>query len=117
MWVIDHEDFRPELSFMVMDGAELVGLSVNKVRDAENAAKGIKEGWIQSLGVRRAWRRQGIASALICASMHAFKAAGLEFAGLTVDTDNTTGALRIYERLGFTVITRIVSVAKTITLE
>ena len=49
--------------------------------------------------------------------MHAFKAAGLEFAGLSVDTDNTTGALRIYERLGFTVITRIVSVAKTITLE
>ena len=52
MWVINHEDFRPELSFMVMDGGELVGLSVNKVRDAENAAKGIKEGWIQSLGVR-----------------------------------------------------------------
>lgn len=117
MWVTEHEYFHPELSFMVTDGDELVGVSVNKIRAAENKAAGIKEGWIQTLGVRRAWRRQGIASALICASMRAFKAAGLDYAGLTVDTDNFTGALRIYERLGFKSIARIISFAKTINPE
>ncbi len=117
MWVTEHEYFHPELSFMVTEGDELAGVSVNKIRAAENKVVGIKEGWIQTLGVRRAWRRQGIASALICASMHAFKAAGLEYAGLTVDTDNFTGALRLYERLGFKDISRIISFAKTINPE
>jgi mycothiol synthase len=114
LWVLDHEYFHPELSFMVTEGAELAGVSVNKVRAAENKAVGIKEGWIQTLAVRRAWRRQGIASALLSASMQAFKAAGYDFAGLTVDTDNLTGALRIYERLGFKSISRINVFSKTI---
>lgn len=116
-WFLQHEDFRPELSFMVTDGQEIAGLSINKVRTAENAVTGIQEGWIQSLAVRRPWRRQGIASALLCASMQVFKSAGLDFAGLTVDTDNLTGALRIYERLGFSVVTRFISVSKTISTE
>lgn len=117
MWFIQHEDFRPEQSFMVTEGSEIAGLSINKIRTAENAVTGIKEGWIQSLAVRRPWRRQGIATALLCASMHAFKAAGLDYAGLAVDTDNLTGALRIYERLGFSVITRFISVSKPISTE
>lgn len=116
-WFIQHEDFRPELSFMVTNGNEIAGLSINKVRTAENAATGIKEGWIQSLAVRRPWRRQGIATALLCASMNAFKEAGLDFAGLTVDTDNLTGALRIYERLGFMVVIRFISVSIPISME
>jgi ribosomal protein S18 acetylase RimI-like enzyme len=46
--------------------------------------------------------------------MHAFKAAGYEFAGLGVDTENLTGALRIYERLGFRVVNRVLVYSKSV---
>ena len=116
-WIIQHEYFRPQLSFMVMDGHEIAGLTINKIKVAENEANGAQEGWIGTLGVRRAWRRQGVASAILCASMRAFKAAGMETVGLTVDSDNLTGALRIYERLGFFVVRQINQYSKTINME
>jgi ribosomal protein S18 acetylase RimI-like enzyme len=93
--------FHPELSFLVMDNEEIAGVSLNLVLDYDNQRTGIQEGWIGSLCVRRPWRNQGVASALLNASMRAFAASGYTCAGLTVDTENLTGALRIYERLGF----------------
>jgi len=44
-----------------------------------------------------------VASACIAESLHAAAADGMGRAGLTVDTHNTTGALGLYERLGFVV--------------
>ncbi len=46
--------------------------------------------------------------------MRAFKAAGLDYAGLSVDVDSPTGALRLYERLGFTVYKRSITDVKSI---
>jgi ribosomal protein S18 acetylase RimI-like enzyme len=42
-----------------------------------------------------------VASALLEHSFNAFHGAGLTHAMLGVDTENPTGALGIYERLGF----------------
>jgi ribosomal protein S18 acetylase RimI-like enzyme len=93
--------FAPDLSFLVMDGDIIAGVSLNRVLYYENERTGIQEGWIGSLGVRRAWRNQGIASALLNASMLAFQKSELSYAGLSVDTENLTGALRLYEKQGF----------------
>jgi mycothiol synthase len=119
LWVIDHEDFRPDLSFMVLSAetGEMVGMSVNKVFRAENEARGIREGWIMDLCVRKPWRKQGLATALLNASMQAFKADGLETAGLGVDTENLTGALRLYKRLGFQPVMRNETFSKPVKLE
>jgi mycothiol synthase len=116
LWVLDHEHFRPDLSFMVLSAGtgEIVGLSVNKVDLGENKACGIQEGWVMELCVRRSWRNQGLATALLNASMQAFKADGLEYAGLGVDTENLTGALRIYERLGYQAVMCSATYAKPI---
>lgn len=116
LWILNHEHFRPDLSFMVLSAGtgEIVGMSVNKVNQDENNARGIQEGWIMDLCVRRPWRKQGLATALLNASMQAFKADGLEYAGLGVDTENLTGALRIYERLGFTPVMRHSSFSKPV---
>jgi ribosomal protein S18 acetylase RimI-like enzyme len=38
---------------------------------------------------------------MIAASLEAFRAAGFTHAALAVDSDNPTGAYRIYERLGY----------------
>jgi ribosomal protein S18 acetylase RimI-like enzyme len=44
--------------------------------------------------------------------MGAMKADGLEYAGLGVDTENTTGAVRIYEKLGFKPVQRGITFSK-----
>ena len=94
----------------------MAGFCVNMVRVEENQSAGIREAWIQDLGVRRNWRRQGIGEALVSASMRAFKADGFDYAGLAVDGDNLTGAHRIYERLGFQLTFSKVYLAKSVLL-
>jgi len=49
------------------------------------------------------YRKRGIASALLVASMKRMKDAGFESAGLDVDSANPTGAHGLYQRLGFTI--------------
>jgi ribosomal protein S18 acetylase RimI-like enzyme len=100
--------FRGDLSFVVLDGEEIAGYTINYVQDADWEAAGIREGWVGQLGVRRPWRRRGVATALLVRSMEAFRAAGLEAATLGVDAENPTGALGVYERVGFRPIRRSV---------
>jgi ribosomal protein S18 acetylase RimI-like enzyme len=57
--------------------------------------------WIGTVGVRRDARGRGVATALLSRSIAAMRAAGFERVGLDVDADNPTGAVRVYERLGF----------------
>jgi mycothiol synthase len=95
-------DFRPDLTFAVLADDEVVAYSMNRYDPLAAERTGLKVGWIATLGTRRAWRQRGLASALLAASMRAFLAAGLDYAGLGVDAQNPTGALRLYEGLGFT---------------
>lgn len=60
--------------------------------------------WIGTVGVRRSHRRRGIAAALLTRSMAAMQRAGFEVVGLDVDAENPTGAVRVYERLGFATV-------------
>jgi mycothiol synthase len=53
------------------------------------------------VSVRRPWRRRGLASALIARSMVVLRGRGMAIAALGVDAENPTGALGVYERLGF----------------
>jgi ribosomal protein S18 acetylase RimI-like enzyme len=114
MFFIRRSSFRPALTFVAMDGDQVAGLSFNTVNVEENARSGLSEGWIAELAVRRPWRKRGVASALLCESMRAFDADGLEHAGLGVDTENQTGALRLYEGLGFRPVRRRIAFARSI---
>jgi ribosomal protein S18 acetylase RimI-like enzyme len=100
--------FRPDLSFVVFDGDEIAGYTVNYVVESDWEANGVREGWVGQLGVRRRWRKRGLATALLVRSMEAFLAADLEAATLGVDAENPTGALSVYERVGFRPIRRSV---------
>ncbi len=53
------------------------------------------------IGVRPPWRGRGLAPALLAAAFRAFAEDGMQGAGLDVDTGNETGALRLYEGMGF----------------
>lgn len=94
---------RPDWSLVALDQATgaVVGYAINAAYEAEWGPQGFSEGQTDRLGVRRAWRKRGVASALLRRSMQLFHAAGLEAAGLGVDSDSPTGAHRLYESLGY----------------
>jgi len=94
------------------DGAEVVGLVVPTIRAAENAMLGRRRGWLDTVATRRPWRGRGLATALMARSMAALQARGMTTAGLGVDSENPTGALAIYERLGFSVTQRYLAFDK-----
>lgn len=94
---------RLDLSRVALAGDEVVGVVLNSHYPGDEAISGRLDGWIDQLGVLAGWRKQGVASALINASLEAFKQAGLTHAMIGVDGDNPTGASRLYRSLGFEV--------------
>jgi len=112
IFFIGRSSFRPDVTYVVMDGDEVAGFSLNGISPEENARHNRRDGWVEVLAVRRPWRKRGVATALLCASMHAFKAEGLQHAMLGVDTQNLSGALRVYESVGFKPIKRFIQYQK-----
>lgn len=108
-FIMDSSDVRRDLTLVVMDGDEVAALCINQVRQLENERLNIQRGWVGTLGTRRAYRHRGIASFLLAESMRRFRAEGFDSIGLGVDAENLTGALALYEGLGFKPIkTRLV---------
>jgi mycothiol synthase len=63
-------------------------------------------GGLWDLGVLKPWRGRGLAKALLLAAMEHLKSYGIEEVRLRVDDTNSTGAHRLYERLGFELVHR-----------
>jgi ribosomal protein S18 acetylase RimI-like enzyme len=74
--------------------------------EAENQAYRRQRGMLYSITVRRPWRKRGLARALIVDSLQMFKQMGMTEAALDVDTENLTGALRLYQSIGFRPVKR-----------
>ena len=85
------------------DGDEVAGGSINAVYPAENEQLAVPRGWLDSVFVRRPWRRRGLGAALVARSLVKLRERGMGAAMLGVDADNPTGALGLYERAGFEV--------------
>jgi mycothiol synthase len=92
--------FDPSLWLLAWDGDELAGfLLAYPERGGERDL-----GWVNVLGVRPQWRRKGLGEALLRTSLHDLHARGLRRVGLGVDTENLSGAVRLYERVGMHVV-------------
>lgn len=72
-----------------------------RINPEDNKRKGRPEGLIICLGTRRGFRHQGLGRAMLLTGMQRLQAAGVEIAKLGVDVENPTGALRLYESVGF----------------
>lgn len=94
-------DLDTSLWRVAWDRDEVAGSVMTFVFPEENERLGIARGWLEHVSVRRPWRRRGLAAALIADSLRALRDRGLTEAALGVDAENTTGALRLYESLGF----------------
>ncbi len=87
-------------------GDEVVGMVRPFINDEENARHGVRRGWCENISTRAAWRGKGVASALICRALRALRDRGMAEAALGVDAQNETGALRLYESMGFRAVFR-----------
>lgn len=63
-------------------------------------------GWVNELGVLKVWRRRGLGLALLRHAFAELHRRGATRVGLGVDGENTTGAVRLYERAGMHVTRR-----------
>ncbi|MFP5371980.1 MAG: GNAT family N-acetyltransferase [Actinomycetes bacterium] len=94
--------FRPDLSVLALEDDVVVGYVLAYVHEADTAATGVQETYFGQIGVLAHARGRGLASAMIAEALHAGAGNGCARAGLEVDSDNVTGAMRLYESLGFT---------------
>jgi mycothiol synthase len=93
------EDFDHSLSWLAEDGERLVGFSLNSWHFSGDP----QFGWVGILGVVHEWRRKGLGTALLRQSFREFRRRGATRVGLGVDSENPTGAVRLYERAGMQV--------------
>ena len=108
--------FTPELWMVAWEGDEVVGMVRNFIDHDWNARTGIKRGWTENISVRRPWRKKGVAKALIARSLHLHKLLGLSEAALGVDTQNPSGALQLYQSMGYETVKSGTSYRKPLTL-
>ena len=92
--------FDPELIVVAWDGDEIAAASINYWKRLGDW------GLISRLGVRPAWRRQGLGLALLYEGFRRFADRGETMAALGVDSENPTGATRLYERAGMRILWR-----------
>ena len=60
--------------------------------------------FVKDLAVDRAWRRRGLGAALLQEVFRTFQSRGAKAVDLKVLSDNPSGAIRLYERLGMRVV-------------
>ncbi|WHT17945.1 GNAT family N-acetyltransferase [Crossiella sp. CA-258035] len=106
---VGSSQFRRDLSRVAYDGDQIAGYVLCFQGEHDRGAHGQERVWLGDIGVRRPWRRRGLAAAMIADVLARFVEAGVPRAVLGVDADNPTGALGVYRRAGFVVTQRWVS--------
>ena len=95
-WMTDHDEFDPELWLLAERDGELVGAALHWLPTQGR-------GWVKDLVVAERERGRGLGKALLHAGFRASGERGATQVGLKVDSTNPTGAVQLYERVGFVV--------------
>jgi mycothiol synthase len=104
-WALDPMRFDRDFWFLALADDEAVAVAVCEPERIGEPGLG----WVESLAVRRPWRRRGLGRALLLHAFRAFHARGSTAAGLSVDAENPTGALGLYESVGMRAVqTRVI---------
>lgn len=104
--------FQPLLWQIAWDGNTMVSQVQNYVDEVENESTHRLRGYTEGISTLKAWRGKGIARALIVRSMKMMKALNLTEVALTVDSENATGALNLYESLGYRTYRTVIEMRK-----
>jgi GNAT superfamily N-acetyltransferase len=105
-WLDSKVLFKPELWQIAWDKEtnEVAGQVRTFINVAENEKYNRKRGYTEFISVRRPWRKRGLARALIVRSLRLQKERGMTESTLGADSENISGAIRIYEDCGFRVV-------------
>ncbi|MCA9948727.1 MAG: GNAT family N-acetyltransferase [Anaerolineales bacterium] len=95
-WVQNDKHFDPNLWFLAVAGEEIAAVCLANPNRQEDPDMG----WVDILGVRRPWRKQGLGLALLHHTFAALQTFGKLRCGLGVDAASLTGATRLYEKAG-----------------
>ncbi|MEG3980561.1 GNAT family N-acetyltransferase [Microcoleus sp. D3_18a_C4] len=108
-------DYRNDLDLIaVADDGTFVSFCYCEISVQECDRTGRNEGWIACLGTRRGFRKMGLGRGMLLAGLHRLKAAGVATAILGVDAENSSGAMRLYESVGFHNIRDSISYVKDV---
>lgn len=101
-WYLGSQNWRADSSVVLRaTGDVLVGYALGYEWPADAVASRVREAWLGQVGVDPAHRRRGLGSVLLAEFVARAAAAGYGRVGLMVDTENTSGALALYEAAGF----------------
>ncbi len=98
---LESPDFHPELWKVAWAGDQIASVIHNFINADENAEYHRKRGYTEGICTRRPWRKQGLARGLLVQSMQMFKEMGMTETALSVDSQNISGAFRLYEGVGY----------------
>jgi mycothiol synthase len=93
--------YKPELWKVAWDGDQMASVVHNFIDEKENLEYHRKRGYTEGICTRRPWRKKGLARSLLVQSMQMFKDMGMTETALTVDSENLSGAFRLYEGVGY----------------
>jgi len=108
-------DYDPTMDLVAVapDGT-LAAFCYARCNTVENERNGRREGWINVLGTRRGFRRQGLGRAMLLAGLQRLAIANLDTALLGVDANNPSGALGLYQSVGFEAFRRFIVFSKAV---
>jgi ribosomal protein S18 acetylase RimI-like enzyme len=93
--------YNPRLWKVAWDGDQVAGMVLGFLNETENIEYNRKRGYTEGICTRRPWRKRGLARSLIVQSMKMFKEMGMTETAHGVDAQNLSGALRLYESVGY----------------
>jgi ribosomal protein S18 acetylase RimI-like enzyme len=99
-FMTDHSEFDPGLWFLVERDGQLMACALHW-KEHEG------RGWVKDIVVQESERGNGLGKALLHHGFRAYAQRGVERVGLKVDSTNPSGALQLYERVGFEIDQRL----------
>lgn len=75
-WIND-EQRDPSNYVIAWADDQVAGMVLNEINHSENEASGRKRGYTDPIAVRRPWRKQGLATAMLVRSLHLLRQHGM----------------------------------------
>jgi mycothiol synthase len=105
-WRGERGDYNAELWRLASDGDEIAGAAL--------CFGERHQGWVLDLFVGPRWRRRGLGLVLLQSGFRALWRRGHMRVGLEVDSENESGATRLYERAGMRITRRYATYEKAL---
>jgi GNAT superfamily N-acetyltransferase len=103
---LESKVFQPARWQVAWEGDEVAGQVRTFINEDENRNLSRRRGYTEFISVGSKWRRRGLARALIARSLRLLAGEGMSESALEVDSENMTGANRVYADCGFDVVKR-----------